>query len=54
MTAFTLSTGLIFYTLHRKAIEAVDAPMGIKMAVFSSAMNFFGFLSSLIATTVHF
>ncbi|MCZ6913948.1 MAG: hypothetical protein O7C59_05465 [Rickettsia endosymbiont of Ixodes persulcatus] len=54
MTVFTLNTGLIFYTLHRKAIESVDAPMGIKMAVFSSAMNFFGFLGSSLATAVHF
>ena len=54
LTAFTLSTGLVFYTLHRKAIESVDAPMGIKMAVFSSAMNLFGFLGSLMASTVHF
>ncbi len=54
LIAFTLSTGLVFYTLHRKAIESVDAPMGIKMAVFSSAMNLFGFLGSLIASTVHF
>ena len=31
LTAFTLSTGLVFYTLHRKAIESVDSLMGIKM-----------------------
>lgn len=54
LTAFTLSTGLVFYALHRKAIESVEAPMGIKMAVFSTAMNLFGFLGSLIATRVHF
>lgn len=54
LTAFTLSTGLVFYTLHRKAIESVEAPMGVKMAVFSTAMNLFGFLGSLIASRVHF
>lgn len=53
LTFFTLSTGLVFYALHRKAIESVEAPMGIKMAVFSTAMNLFGFLGSLIATRVH-
>lgn len=54
LTTFTLSTGLVFYVLHRKAIESVEAPMGIKMAVFSTAMNLFGFLGSLIASKVHF
>ncbi len=54
LTAFTLSTGLVFYALHRKAIESVEAPMGVKMAVFSTAMNLFGFFGSLIASMIHF
>ncbi|MFZ0218854.1 MAG: MFS transporter [Candidatus Aquirickettsiella sp.] len=54
LTAFMLSTGLIFYALHRKAIDSVEAPMGVKMAVFSTAMNLFGFLGSLVASRVHF
>ena len=48
-----LSTGLIFYTLHRKAIEASNVSAGIKIAVFSNAMNLFGFFGSLLANTIH-
>ncbi|TLY46925.1 MAG: multidrug effflux MFS transporter [Gammaproteobacteria bacterium] len=51
---FMLSTGLIFYTLHRKAIESSHVSTGIKVAVFSSAMNLFGFFGSLLANTIHF
>ncbi|MEN9917331.1 MAG: Multidrug transporter MdfA [Pseudomonadota bacterium] len=54
LTFFTLNTGLVFYVLHGKAIESVEAPMGIKMVVFSTAMNLFGFLGSLIASKFHF
>ncbi|WP_339049638.1 MFS transporter [Rickettsiella endosymbiont of Xylota segnis] len=53
LSLFMLSTGLIFYTLHRKAIESSNASTGIKVAVFSSAMNLFGFLGSLLANTIH-
>lgn len=53
LSLFMLSTGLIFYTLHRKAIESSNASTGIKIAVFSSAMNLFGFFGSLLANTIH-
>jgi DHA1 family multidrug/chloramphenicol efflux transport protein-like MFS transporter len=53
LSLFMLSTGLIFYTLHRKAIEASNVSAGIKIAVFSSAMNLFGFFGSLLTNTIH-
>lgn len=37
---------------YRKAIEASNASTGIKIAVFSSAMNLFGFFGSLLANTI--
>jgi len=51
---FFLSTGLIFYSLHRKAIEVPKAPMGTVIAVFSTFMNLFGFLGSLAARKLYF
>ena len=51
---FCLSTGLIFYSLHRKAIEIPKAPMGTIIAVFSMSMNLFGFLGSLAARNLYF
>jgi hypothetical protein len=51
---FCLSTGLIFYSLHRKAIEIPKAPMGTVIAVFSTSMNLFGFLGSLAARKLYF
>jgi MFS transporter, DHA1 family, multidrug resistance protein len=51
---FCISTGLIFYSLHRKAIEMPKAPMGTIIAVFSTAMNLFGVLGSLAAMLLHF
>jgi DHA1 family multidrug/chloramphenicol efflux transport protein-like MFS transporter len=53
LSLFMLSTGLIFYTLHRKAVESSHVSTGIKVAVFSSAMNLFGFFGSLLANTIH-
>ncbi|HEY2566691.1 MAG TPA: MFS transporter [Candidatus Aquirickettsiella sp.] len=51
---FCLSTGLVFYSLHRKAIEIPKAPMGTVIAVFSTFMNLFGFLGSLAARKLYF
>lgn len=51
---FCLSTGLIFYSLHRKAIEIPKAPMGTITAVFSTSMHLFGFLGSLAARQLNF
>lgn len=51
---FCLSTGLIFYSLHRKAIEIPKAPMGTITAVFSTTMNLFAFLGSLSARAINF
>jgi DHA1 family multidrug/chloramphenicol efflux transport protein-like MFS transporter len=51
---FSVSTGLIFYSLHRTAVEIPKAPMGTTIAVFSTAMNLFGFLGSLAARSIHF
>lgn len=51
---FTFSTGIIFYSLSRKAMEVPKAPMGTTMAVFSTAMNLFGFLGSFVARFLHF
>ena len=51
---FCMSTGLIFYSLHRKAIEIPKAPMGTIIAVFSTTMHLFGFLGSLMARAIHF
>ena len=51
---FCMSTGLIFYSLHRKAIEIPRAPMGTIIAVFSMSMNLFGFLGSLAARSLNF
>ena len=51
---FCLSTGLVFYSLHRKAIEIPKAPMGTVIAVFSTSMHLFGFLGSLIARKLYF
>lgn len=51
---FCMSTGLIFYSLHRKAIEIPKAPMGTIIAVFSTLMNLFGFLGSLVARKLYF
>ncbi len=52
---FCLSAGLIFYSLHRKAIEIPkEAPMGTTIAVFSILMHLFGFLGSLMARVIHF
>jgi hypothetical protein len=51
---FSTSSGLIFYSLHRIAVETPKAPMGTTIAVFSTAMNLFGFLGSLAARIIHF
>jgi hypothetical protein len=51
---FFMSTGLIFYSLHRKAIEMPKAPMGTIIAVFSTTMNLFAFLGSLLVRKLHF
>ncbi|HEY2566940.1 MAG TPA: MFS transporter [Candidatus Aquirickettsiella sp.] len=52
---FCLSTGFIFYSLHRKAIEMPKkAPMATTIAVFSMSKNLFGFLGSLVARAIHF
>jgi len=51
---FSTSTRLIFYSLHRIAVETPKAPMGTTIAVFSTAMNLFGFLGSLAARAIHF
>ncbi|HEY2567232.1 MAG TPA: MFS transporter, partial [Candidatus Aquirickettsiella sp.] len=51
---FCMSAGLIFYSLHRKAIEMPKAPMGTIIAVFSSAMHLFGFLGCLAARAINF
>jgi DHA1 family multidrug/chloramphenicol efflux transport protein-like MFS transporter len=51
---FCMSTGLIFYSLHRKAIEIPKAPMGTIIAVFSMTMNLSGFLGSLAARQLNF
>ncbi|WP_218814195.1 MFS transporter [Rickettsiella endosymbiont of Dermanyssus gallinae] len=54
LTLFTFSAGVIFYLLSRKAMETTKAPMGTKMAVFSTAMNLFSFLGSFEARFLHF
>ncbi|RDH40142.1 MAG: hypothetical protein CFE62_005475 [Candidatus Aquirickettsiella gammari] len=51
---FSTSSGLIFYSLHRIAVETPKAPMGTTIAVFSTAMNLFGFLGSLAARAIQF
>ncbi|MCZ6914684.1 MAG: MFS transporter [Rickettsia endosymbiont of Ixodes persulcatus] len=51
---FCMSTGLIFYSLHRKAIEIPKAPMGTIIAVFSTTMNLFAFLGSLAVRKLYF
>jgi MFS family permease len=51
---FCMGTGLIFYSLHRKAIEIPKAPMGTIIAVFSTTMNLFAFLGSLSARAINF
>ena len=51
---FFMSTGLIFYSLHRKAIEMPKAPLGTIIAVFSTTMNLFAFLGSLLARKLLF
>lgn len=52
---FCLSTGLVFYSLHRKAIEMPKkSPMATTIAVFSMSKNFFGFLGSVMASAIHF
>lgn len=54
LVLFTFSTGAIFYSLSRKAMEVSKAPMGTTMAVFSTKMNLFGFLGSFAARFLHF
>src|SRR5436190_4510454 len=52
---FCLSTGFIFYSLYRKAIEMPKkAPMATTMAVFSMSQNLFGFLGSLMVRKLYF
>lgn len=51
---FCMNAGLIFYSLHRKAIEIPKAPMGTVIAVFSMSMHLFGFLGSLAARKLYF
>ena len=51
---FCLNTGLVFYSLHRKAVEIPKAPMGTVIAVFSMSMHLFGFLGSLMARKLYF
>lgn len=51
---FCVSTGVIFYSLNRKAIEIPKAPMGTITAVFSTSMHLFGFLGSLAARKLYF
>lgn len=51
---FCMSAGLIFYSLHRKAIEIPKAPMGTTIAVFSTTMYLFGFIGSLAARKLSF
>lgn len=51
---FCFSTGLIFYSLHRKAIEMPKAPISTIIAVCSTMMHLFGFLGSLAARKLSF
>lgn len=52
---FCLSTGLVFYSLHRKAIEMPKkSPMATTIAVFCMSKNLFGFLGSLAARKLVF
>lgn len=52
---FCLSTGFIFYSLHRKAIEMPKkAPMATTIAVFCLSKNLFGVLGSVLSRTIHF
>jgi DHA1 family multidrug/chloramphenicol efflux transport protein-like MFS transporter len=54
MLFFSTSSGFIFYSLHRTAVEIPKAPMGTTIAVFSTVMNLFGFLGSLVARAIQF
>lgn len=44
---FCFGSGLAFSSLHRIAIESTPEAMGLKMAVFSSMMGFFGVTGSI-------
>ena len=48
MTILSLGTAITFSPLNRLAIEACSEPMGRRMAVFSSAMGFFGVLGTVL------
>ena len=50
MMIFALGAGLSFSILNRLAVEASDAPMGLKMAISSSLATLFAVLGSLIAS----
>lgn len=50
---FVFSTSLIFSPSQRLAIEAVSAPMGLRMAIYSSLVSLFGFVGSLLGSVTY-
>lgn len=50
---FTFANALSFGPLQRLAVEASDAPMGARMAIFSTLMSGAGVLGSFLASTLY-
>jgi len=50
---FTFGSSLAFSPSHRIAIESCSEPMGVRMAVFSSLMSFFGFMGGLLVSMTY-
>lgn len=51
---FSLSTGIILYSMSRKAVEIPKAPMGTVTAVFVTCFNLSAFLGSVATRFLHF
>ena len=51
---FCMSTGLIFYSLHRKALRYLKHRWCTIIAVFATTINLFGYLGSLAARRLYF
>lgn len=50
MTVYSFGSGLCFAPLNRSIIEASDAPMGVKVALFTVFFTAFGALGSAFAS----
>jgi len=53
LMVFTFGAEVTFSPSHRVAIEACHAPMGTRMAIFSTLMSLFGFIGGLLVSVTY-